>query len=103
MLSEKERIELQNKVRDFYNSKKGERILKKINKKDLKDFKKKRGWFSPEENEYWKKLEEKIRNFFQTKEGKEFLKENKERTIREARTNIGWFSKEEDEVWKHLK
>ena len=51
MLSEEKRTELQNNLRDFYNSKKGEKILRKNNKKDLKDFKKKRGWFSPEEDE----------------------------------------------------
>ncbi|KKL53948.1 hypothetical protein LCGC14_2270320 [marine sediment metagenome] len=56
MLSENERIELQNKIRDFYNSKKGEKILKKDNKKLHKDFKKKRGWFSKEEDEAWKHL-----------------------------------------------
>ena len=56
-LSEDERIELQNKVRDFYNSKKGEKILRKNNKKLLKDFKKKRGWFSPEEDEAWEFLQ----------------------------------------------
>ena len=36
MLLENERNELQNKVRDFYNSKKGEKILKKIIKNYIK-------------------------------------------------------------------
>lgn len=56
MLSKNERIELQNNIRDFYSSKKGEKILKKDNKKLHKDFKKKRGWFSKEEDEAWKHL-----------------------------------------------
>ena len=57
MLTEEERIELQNKISDFYSSKKGEKILKKNNKKLLKDLKKEREWFSPEENKHWNKLD----------------------------------------------
>ena len=56
MLSENERTELQNDLRDYYNSNKGEKILRKNNKELLKDFKKKRGWFSKEEDEAWEHL-----------------------------------------------
>lgn len=47
-------------LEEFYKTRKGKKILKANLKELHKDFKEKKGWFSPEEDEYWSKLRNEI-------------------------------------------
>ena len=44
------------KLEKFYKTEVGKKILEENLKNLYKDFKNKKGWFSPEEDEYWNKF-----------------------------------------------